>query len=52
MKISVEWGRPLALRGLSRQNLMYVVDFDKVPDEDGRQSSMMKTQLLHLVSGF
>jgi len=35
MKISVEWGRPLALRGLSRQNLMYVVDFDKVPDSAG-----------------
>ena len=35
MKISVEWGRPLALRGVSRQNLMYVVDFDKVPDSTG-----------------
>ncbi|MBA7667736.1 hypothetical protein ES703_75834 [subsurface metagenome] len=35
MKISVEWGKPLALRDGSRQNLMYVVDLDKVPDSAG-----------------
>ena len=32
MKISVEWGRPLGLRDGSRQNLMYVIDLEKVPD--------------------
>jgi len=35
MKISVEWGRPLALRNGSRQNLICVLDFDKVPDSAG-----------------
>lgn len=35
MKISVQWEKPLALRDGSRQGLIYVVDFDKVPDSAG-----------------
>jgi len=35
MKILVEWGRPLRLKDGSRQNLIYVVDLDKVPNGAG-----------------
>ena len=35
MKISVEWGRPLLLHDGSKQNLIYVVDVAKVPDNPG-----------------
>lgn len=35
MKISVEWGRPLVLRDGSKQNLIYVVDVGKLPDNPG-----------------
>ena len=35
MKIFVEWGRPLALRDGSRQNLIYILDVEKVPESAG-----------------
>lgn len=35
MKALVEWGRPLVLRDGSLQNLMYVVDLDRIPDSAG-----------------
>lgn len=35
MKMYVRWGRPLALRDGSKQNLIYVVDLKKVPDSAG-----------------
>ena len=35
MKISVEWGRPLVLRDGARQNLIYIVNLDKVPNSAG-----------------
>lgn len=35
MKLSVEWGRPLALKDGSSQNLIYVVDLNKIPETPG-----------------
>lgn len=35
MKLSVEWGRPLALKDGSSQNLIYIVDLRKVPETAG-----------------
>lgn len=35
MKIFVEWGKPLTLRDGSIQNMIYVVDVNKVPDSAG-----------------
>lgn len=35
MKIHIEWGRPLALRDGTKQNLIYVADVPKLPDAAG-----------------
>lgn len=35
MKLSVEWGRPIQLRDGSKQNLIYIVDTNKLPTAAG-----------------
>lgn len=35
MKLQVEWGRPVALRDGTRQNLIYIVDLQKLPQAPG-----------------
>ena len=35
MQLYVEWSRPIQLRDGTKQNLIYFVDLDKVPDATG-----------------
>jgi hypothetical protein len=33
MKLQVAWMRPITLRDRTRQNLIYMVDLDRLPDD-------------------